>query len=370
MAAVRMGGASAPRKHGGVQAWLETQAEGPAFGLAVLCMVARAAQFYSGGALALARILGPGGMTVFNILSGVGLAAGCELLASIAGRAWQSALTEAREVQGRRGLTRQERAALASHFQSKARLSLVFMCIGLAASVAAAFSFMWTETGQHSVTGILGELIVTVLLVSVVAYLGIFKESRGEDPADIASAQAYTIRAQVTDAAGRRIAAGTYSAQDVRIVARALPRAERERFESALTLDSALDPLWTARDIAVWLGCDTPAGRRQITRKLARLLDHGAGVLRDDTTGQYRVPRSIVFQHFADDFLTINNPKSERRTPRSVIAETASGQGPVSRPLAQAADSDSDRTATASGHAEDPAPSASAPNSAPQERVA
>lgn len=311
----------------GVQGFLEHRAEGPAFALAVLCMVARASQFYSGGALLLARVLGPAGMQVFNIGSGIGLAVGCELLGSIAGRAWQLNKAEALEVQGRKGLSRAERHSLAEHFAGRARLSFVFMAIGLGASVAAAFAFMWTETGSRLSWGTLGNIVVTVLLVAVVAYLGIFKESRGEDASEIASAQAVSLRAGIVDAAGKRIAAGTHTSQDVRLVARALPRAERERFEAALLPESANDPHWNVREIAAWLGCDTGAGRRQIVRKLAKLAEHGAAILRDDT-GAYRVPRSVVIASFADDFLAINGRERERSTPRAssrAIAETEPG---------------------------------------------
>lgn len=311
----------------GVQGFLEHRAEGPAFALAVLCMVARASQFYSGGALLLARVLGPAGMAVFNIGSGIGLAVGCELLGSIAGRAWQLNKMEALEVRGRKGLARAERQALAEHFASRARLSFLFMCIGLGASVCAAFAFMWTESGSHSLSGILGELVVTLLLVSVIAYLGIFKESsQSESASEIASAQAVSLRASIVDAAGKRIATGKHTPQDVRLVARALPRAERERFEAALLPETANDPHWTVRDIASWLGCDTPAGRRQIVRKLSRLAEHGTGVLRDDT-GAYRVPRSVVIATFAEDFLAINGRGSARNTPTLAGTPGTSGTG-------------------------------------------
>lgn len=313
-------------KSSGVQAFLERKAEGPAFALAALCMISRAAQFYSGGAIALAHVLGPRGLAIFNAATGVGLAAGAELLGSIAGRQWQLNMSEARDASARRGLTRHERAALAGHFRAKAWLSFAFMCVGLGASVIAAFAFLWSASGSsaHTLGGFIGEAVVTLLLVAVVSYLGIFKESRGEDPGEIASAQAYGIRAGIVDAAGRRIASGKYAPQDVHIVARSLPRAERERFEAALIRESADDPLWTVRELASWLGCDTPAGRRQITRKLSRLAEKGVGVLRDDVTGQYRVPRSVAAIHFSEDFRAIN-AGGERRTPSARgLADAAS----------------------------------------------
>lgn len=331
-------------KVGGVQGFIERRAEGPAFALAAFCMIARASSFYSGGAIALAHILGPRGLALFNGATGVGLAVGAELLGSIAGRQWQVNASEARDAGTRRGMTRHEREALAAHFASRARLSLVFMCVGLGASVAAGFSFLWgaSGAGAHTFAGALGELVVTLLLVSIVAYLGIFKESRGDDPGELASVQAYAIRADIVREAGRRIASGKYAPQDVRIVARSLPRAERERFEAALTRESTDDPLWTVRDIAAWLGCDTPAGRRQITRKLARLMERGAGVLRDDASGQYRVPRSVAALHFAEDYVSINRA-GERRTPSArglARAESIASQDRAANALAAGASSD------------------------------
>lgn len=329
----------------GVQGFIEHGAEGPAFGLAAFCMIARAAQFYSGGAIALAHVLGPGGLAMFNAATGVGLAVGAELLGSIAGRQWQASASEARDALALRGLTRHEREARAAHFRARARLSLFFMCIGLGASVAAGFSFLWGASGNHTLGGALGELVVTLLLVSVVSYLGIFKESRGEDPAELASAQAYGIRADIVRQSGARIAGGDYSAQDVHIVARSLPRAERERFEAALIRESVEDPLWSVRDIANWLGCDTPAGRKQITRKLSRLMERGAGVLREGDSGQYRVPRSVAALHFAEDFVSINR-NGERRTPS---ARTSASAGTLARQIEAASAQESGGTAPTDG---------------------
>lgn len=327
----------------GVQGFLEEKAEGPAFGLVAVCMMLRAVSFYSGNAHLLTNLLGPRGLAIFDDASGFGLTVGTELLMSIAGRQWQSNKREAREASARRGLNRQERAALVAHYQSKARLSLLFMLIGLGASVTAAFSFLWSATGITSIGGALSEILVSLLLVSVVFYLGVVKESKGVDASELASAQAHSIRGNVVDAAGRRIAAGSYGPQDVRIVAQQLERTERDKFMGALLPETPDDPMWTAKDIATWLGTESATARKQIARKLRKLADAGQGVIMDDTTGKYRVPRSVVVMHFAGDYVEVNARTATRRNPSSAISEPGLGQtgGVTSHTARKTSDSDS-----------------------------
>jgi len=331
----------------GVQGFLEEKAEGPAFGLVAVCMMLRAVSFYSGNAHLLTNLLGPRGLAIFDDASGFGLTVGTELLMSIAGRQWQSNKREAREASARRGLNRQERAALVKHYNHNANISLTFMLMGLGASVTAAFSFLGTAAGATSIGGKLSEILVSLLLVSVVLYLGVFKESRGVDPSELASAQAHSIRGNVVDAAGRRIAAGAYGPQDVRIVAQQLERTERDKFMGALLPETPDDPMWTAKDIATWLGTESATARKQIARKLRKLADAGAGVIMDDATGKYRVPRSVVVAHFAEDFVSINARAATQRNPTSAVDGTPVGQTDAATPQRKRATSDSDKTQTA-----------------------
>ncbi len=331
----------------GVQGFLEEKAEGPAFALVALCMMLRAVSFYSGNAHLLINLLGVRGLAIFDDASGFGLTVGTELLMSIAGRQWQSNKREAREASARRGLNRNERAALVAHYTSKARLSLLFMLIGLGASVTAAFSFLWSATGVNSIGGALSEILVSLLLVSVVFYLGVVKESKGLDPSEVASAQAHSIRGNVVDAAGRRIAAGAFTPQDVRIVAQQLERNERDRFLGALLPETPDDPVWTAADIARWLGAESATARKQIARKLRKLADSGAGAVMDDTTGKYRIPRSVVVSHFAGDYVEMHARGATARNPTSAINETAIGQTDAAKPQKRRGASDRDKTQTA-----------------------
>ncbi len=326
--------------HGGLQRFLERSAEGPVFGIAAACMVSRAMQFYSFGSFSLAHALGPARMVWYDAATGAGLAVMCELLMSIAGRAWKADRRDMIEAEGRRGLSKMERTALVKHYAGSARLQFTFMLLGLAASLTAAFSFLWTGAGgTHDGGTILGDAVVTVLLVAGVFYLGVLKESRGESPAEVAQADAYSIRRNVTAAAGQRIREGKYTPQDVRIVARALPRADRERFESAMIAETADDPYWTVRQIADWLGIDSDSGRRVVARKLARLLDKGYGILKDETQkSAYQVPRSVVLRIFADDFMA---RRSTPTVPRQPAPASPGSNGP---------DTDPDRTLTEPGH--------------------
>lgn len=330
----------------GLQGFLEQRAEGPAFLIVFMCMIARASQFYSGGALSLRSLLGQGGMQVFDALTGVGLAVGCELLFAIAGRTWQANKRDARDAMARKGMSKAEKQALRDYYLSKARIAFLFMLIGLGASLAAAISFLWGASGDHSVGAAIGECVVALLLVAVVGFLAIFKESSGGDPDAESQAIARSGRASIVGEAGKRIAAGNYTARDVRIVARQLPKAERDKFEAALMPEDADDPQWTARDILSWLADDSAATKRRIQRRLSKLYDSGAGAVRDDSTGQYRIPRSIVLQQFAEEFLNAH-------APARVQAAVKNYAGPPSQPRqtppadAQEPPSDSDADATA-----------------------
>ncbi len=337
----------------GVQGFLEEKAEGPTFAMVAICMMLRAVSFYSGNAHLLINLLGARGLAIFDDASGFGLTVGTELLMSIAGRQWQSNKREAREASARRGLNRQERAALVAHYQSKARLSLIFMLIGLGASISAAFSFLWTATGINSLGGAVSEILVSLLLVSVVFYLGVVKESKGVDASELASEQAHNIRGNVVDAAGRRIATGQYGPQDVRIVGQQLERTERDKFMAALLPETPDDPMWTAADIARWLGTEGATARKQIARKLRKLADGGQGVITDPATGKYRVPRSVVVMHFASDYVEVNQRRATRRNPSSAVDATVIRQTGAANPDNKQSDSDTDKTAARPGHGQD-----------------
>lgn len=324
----------------GLQAFLETKAEGPAFLIVLVCMVARAAQFYSGGALQLAKLLGASGMAFFNATTGVGLAIGCELLFAIAGRSWQANKADAREAMAKRGMSKAEKMAMRDYYLSRARIAAIFCVIGLAASLAAAFSFLWGVNGDHSAGAILEELVVAGLLVTVVAFLAIFKESRGQNPTEEAQVHAYAGRTATVKEAGARVASGNYSARDVRVIARQLPRQERDSFEAALLPDDAEDPYMTVRQLLDWLSDDSAATKRRIQRRLQRLYDTGAGVTRDEQAG-YRIQRSHVLRHFSDEFLASHAPARV-----SAPLATRARQNSQPKPEEQGATDDSDTTAT------------------------
>lgn len=333
----------------GLQHFIESKAAGPAFAIAAACVILRGAVFWSGGAFSVAAVLGTRGVHIFDGLTGVGVATGAELLASIFGRQWLRYKSEAREAAGRGGLRRAERAALVAEYTFRARLSFVFALFGVTASTAAGFAFLHSASGASSLGANLGELAVTVALVSVLTALGTFYEARPDDAGELATEHARALRARIVEAAGQRIARGDAAPQDIRLVAKALPRREQDRFISALLPESADDPAWSVADLADWLGADTPSGRRQLHRRLSRLAERGAAVTRDDR-GSYRIPRSVAVAEFAGDFVKLNRPGGSRRSPSSVPAGDTSA--PATRqtyppsPLAASHDSDAGTTTT------------------------
>jgi len=331
-----------PRPAFDLQAWLEERAQGPVYASAVVSMVLRAALFYSGQGAAFERMVGSAGMSTINAVTAVGLAGGGELMGSIAGRSWKRNRIEAREAKIRRDLKPQERDVMAKHFTGAAWIDFTFMVIGVAASYIAAFSYMWTTFPDHSPGTVLSEVVLTTLLIAIVTYLGVFKESKRKNTTEARAARADALNDQIVDSAGLRISANQHTIQDVRIFARALPtKADRDRFLAAFASETPDDPHWRTTDIANWLGSDDPAVKRQITRKLGKLADAGVPVMRDDKNA-YIVPRSVVFLHFADDFLRM--AREGHVTPSARTITRHSGQF-----AAQSADVDSDTATPATG---------------------
>lgn len=332
MAVTVHGGSSAttraPKKPVSLQDWLETRGAVVAFIIAAVSMMLRGAEFYSGGSFILSRALGPNGTTVFNILSGLGLGVGCELVGSIAGRDWLYNQAEALEVDEQRGLTKPQRAARKRAFDKAAGRAQVFMWLGFAFSFAAAAYYSITTTGASGwAIGL--ELIIAGALEAVLVYLGVFKQSHSS-PAKEAEALGHELLRDVMITAAERIRDGmSYSMQDVRLVARAIKdRREAERFEAAYMTGSPDEPIWTTRDVMTWLGDPTSeALRKRINRKLSGEMARGGPVWKDNKTGAFQLAKGDVGRIFMDDYLAL----------RQVALATKPGQSTSAKPQAAAA---------------------------------
>lgn len=308
MAVTVQSGSSAParRKPVSLQDWLETRGAVVAFVIAAVSMMLRGAEFYSGGAFNLAASLGPHGTTAFNILSGLGLAVGCELVGSIAGRDMLYNQAEALEVDEQRGLTKPQRAARKKAYEVQAKRAGVFMWLGFLFSFAAAVYYSVTTT--HASGLAIGlEVIIAGALEAVLVYLGVFKQSHN-NPAKEAEALGHDLLRDVMITAAQRIRDGVaYSMQDVRLVARAIKdKREAERFEAAYMQGSPDEPIWTTRDIMTWLGDPTSeALRKRINRKLAGAMAHGGSVWKDSKTGAFQIAKGEAGRLFMDDYLSL-----------------------------------------------------------------
>lgn len=333
------------RSSHGLQHLLESKAAFPAFLIAAVCVMARGATFWSGGAFTVAGLLGPAGLRWFNGVTGVGIAVGAELLTSVFGRQWLRAEADKSDAAGRRGMRKSERDALCGYYAFHAFISKAFMIVGIVASTAAAFMFLLTSTGVRD-WAILGELVIALVLVVIMTGFGVFYQDRPDaDASDVQTGQARTLRAGAVAAAGERIQRGDYTPQDVRLVAGALPRAERDAFEAALITDSPDDPIWTTTQLAEWLGCDDAAGRRRLVRTLGRLKANGAGILKDERTG-WKIPRSVVAMHFAGEYL-----KGHAARPLAVAGRTPAGQSVALAALEFGPDADVNPTISRLGQA-------------------
>lgn len=321
----------------GLQHLIESKAAPFAFLVTAACVMTRGATMWSGGAFTIAGILGAVGLRWYNGVTGVGIAIGAELLTSVFGRQWLRAQAELHEAAGRPGLRKSERQALLDYHAFHARISLGFMVVGILASIAAAFLFL-LQTTEASGLAIVGEAVIAATLVTVMTAFGVFyRDAPTADASEKAVDHARAIRSDVVGAAGRRLQDGTFTPQDVRLVARALPRAEREKFEAALLVDSPDDPMWNVAQLAEWLGWTDDTGRRRITRRLAKLTEAGMGIIRDDRRG-YRIPQSAVVRCFSEDY--IREHAKQRTLPR---------QSQPSGTLAAVPTSDTDPTPTGSG---------------------
>lgn len=319
-------------KSRGLQDWVENRAASVAFLTAVVCVVLRGVQFWSGGALNLAQLLGAHGIAAFDIITGLGIALGSELLASIFGRQFLRSGAEAREASGRSGLKRAEREALVAEFRFRARLSLLFMVVGILASAGAGFSFLQATTKASGIGQDIAELAITGTLVLILTALGVFFQPPDRS-AEMATEHAQTMRTRILEAAAGRITKGLHSPQDVRLLAGSLGKAEREKFLAALAPQAtALDPLWTTADLYLWLDiADNPSLKRQVTRRLSKLAE--TGLITKNEKGQYIFPRSLAAIEFSGDFVSMRKgsprissvPSREYQERRSQVYQESAG---------------------------------------------
>lgn len=337
------------RQTKGLASWLESKGAALAYGAAIVSVILRAAQAYSGGAINLRAMLGPVGFTVLDALTGIGIAIGAEMLASVAGRQWRMYGRERMDARGRRGISKGERQALVAHYASEARRSLFFMGLGIVASLYGTLAFFAGAAGGELETlgQRVGALAIASLMVSIITYFGVFHEPRQADPRAEATERARAATMDVVTAAGERIKRGEGSISDVRLLARQLPKQEGERFLAALAPDTPDDPYWQVADIAAWLGTDTPAVRRQLTRRLAKLEDEGAAIIRNER-GAYLILRSAAVLYWMDDFLRIQ--RGERVTPTAAVpTATSVRQSGAPTPLVLPETADKDRRETGVG---------------------
>lgn len=314
------------RSHFSLQEWLDTEASKFAWALTVLSAVSRGASFYSGSATALTHLLGITGMRLFDGISGVGIAFGAEMLASIAGRAWQRNTASARAVMGAPNLKRQEREAERKGYEQKARIDFVGMCIGIFSTTSSSFLFLLASNADHAPLTIINEVLVTVFLVSIMTYIGVFNTTPRTDPSEQAQGQALEVRSATTEASGRRIASGVFSPDDVYVVASQLPKSERDRFVSALIRPEVDDPMWGTREMCDWLGVaalpseqDELAARRRLTRLLAKVAKEDVRIQKN-AKGMYQVPRSLALVYLADLYIELHRASQRAMSDRAASA--------------------------------------------------
>lgn len=325
---------------GRLQRWLEDGAEGPAYTLALVAMVARGADAWSAGAINLRHLLGPVGMQVFTGATSVALALGAELTMSVGGRQWRRYSTMAVTVMAEKSLTKAQRLARAAEYRQRARMSKLAALMGAGLSLYAAFFFLANASGGTG--GPVLEFMTSLAFVMITGFFGVFKDSREDDPQETARQRGQTLQDRMVDAAADRLADGTHSAADVQLLHAQMPPEHRAAFLAAYHPQE--DELWHAADVALWLGAvrgtsEWSATARMVQRALTQAEKAGEMVSRDEHN-RFVVPQSLAFRLFAADYVV-----AHRNVSRDTLA-TRLRLLPGRAPVPLDATRDSDATAT------------------------
>lgn len=320
--AARSGPRAAERKGrtagggGGLAAIIEQRLETPVFFVVTVMMVIRAAQQFSGGALVMSRFLGPVWFPRFEIITGLGLGLGSEMLMTIAGRTWRSWKREATEIAARPGLAKIQRASYTAHANANARHSFTFMLIGMGASLYTGVAFLLTNAGA-TLGSALADVVTVAVISATVLYLGVFREARSQDAAQAAIERIESGMNDALDAAIARFRDGTYTDVDTRLIAESLPAHRQTAFRRSVAKQER-GRVWKSAQLRAALGIGQDASRiRDLNRKigtLAKTPEHG---LDKDTDGRtWLIPHRVVMDVWGEEIALERVRRGEVRDTR------------------------------------------------------
>ncbi|HUY79623.1 MAG TPA: hypothetical protein VMV29_22825 [Ktedonobacterales bacterium] len=285
----------------GLSAIIEQRLETPVFFIVGAMMVISAAQMYSGGALVMSTLLGPW-FPAFQIVRGVGLGLGSEMLMSIAGRSWRYWSHALTEIASQTGIPKATKTANLIEARANAKQSRVFMFVGMASSVYAGVSYLLINNHITSLASLLdnlgalfGDTMICVVITSVVFYLGVLKSHRQDGRTERLLDALDDGMGDALHAAITRFKDSHHTDQDVAFIAEHLAPGQAAKFRRATAKRDATR-YWKASEIREALGMrDSPTAIRRLNdtiNKLAKRPECGLQKAEDGRT--WLVPHVLV----------------------------------------------------------------------------
>jgi len=295
------------KKQVNLQHIIETKLETPVFFIVTITMVIRAAQLFSGGTLVMSQVLGTW-YTPFQVITGIGLAIGSEMLMTIAGRAWRRCEGEAAELPGRPGISKVARQALINKEVKNGKYSQRVMFVGMGASIYAGISYLFTNSG-HVVTfmsllkdaAFYTDIVVCVVVTTSVFYLGVLKEGRATSDAEEALAEIDASMNEAVLSAIHRFKAGKQTPVDEKLIAEHLPPSKKNKFLRAVAKINK-GKVWTSKELRIRLGIGNDATLiRKLNRRVNELARDPENCLEKGPDNKtWMIPYTIVMDEWGD----------------------------------------------------------------------
>lgn len=291
-------------RHQGLKDIIEHRLETPVFFIVAVMMVIRAAQQFSGGALVMARWLGTVWFPRFEIATGLGLGLGSEMLMTLAGRSWRSWEQQATEIASRPGLSRIQRTSYINEAKRNATHSRNFMYIGMASSLYTGVGFLLTNSsasGHFDMGQAAQDVITCAVITAVVLYIGVFRETSGQDDTQAALSELDAGMNAALAAAIERFKRGASTDQDNQFIAEHLPQHRQAKFRRSVAKASR-GRVWKASQVREALGIGQDARLiRDMNRQvnlLARTPENGLTKAEDGRT--WLIPHAVVMETWGE----------------------------------------------------------------------
>lgn len=290
-----------------LQQLIEHKLETPVFIVVTFMMVTRAAQMFSGGALNMAALLGRY-YPVFEIVTGLGLGLGSEMLMTISGRSWRNWGNEATDTESRAGMSKAARTAYVKRARQNASHSRIVMFVGMGSSLFAGLSFLFTDSGNINFSEpafyvrLLTDLVAVTVVTTTVFYLGVLKESKGATEAEEAISELDQGLNEAVSAAITRFRDGVQTPVDEKLIAEHLSPGRKAKFLRSVAKVNK-GKVWTAGELRKRLGYGNDATKiRKLNLAINTLAKDPENALEKGPDGRtWLIPVSIVFEHWGDE---------------------------------------------------------------------